>query len=86
MKQTNKDIINLRIRDLRLKHHLTQAEFAKRLSVEKMAISKWECGYSMPRLPMVRVICNTFSVSADWLLGITQEDEDVINQKGRKEL
>ena len=71
MKQTNKDIINLRIRDLRIKHHLTQAEFAKRLSVEKIAISKWECGYSMPRLPIVR---------------ITQEDEDVINQKGRKEL
>ena len=75
MKQTNKDIINLRIHDLRLKHHLSQAEFAKRISVEKPAISKWECGYSMPRLPMVRLICNTFDVSADWLLGITQEGQ-----------
>lgn len=76
MKQTNKDIINLRIHDLRIKQHLSQAEFAKRLSVEKMAISKWECGYSKPRLPMVRVICNTFGVSADWLLGLSREEQE----------
>ncbi len=71
MKKVTENVFGSRIRDLRRKQHLTQAEFAKRIFVVKSNVSRWERGYCMPSLATVKLICNTFDVSADWLLGTT---------------
>lgn len=36
------------IRSIRLRLHLTQAELALRLELDKQTISNWECGRSTP--------------------------------------
>ncbi len=38
--------IGQRIRELRSKHHLTQAAFAEKYHVSYQAVSKWENGVS----------------------------------------
>jgi len=38
------------IRKLRLSHRLSQAEFAEKLGVAPMTISRWELGKKRPRL------------------------------------
>ena len=70
----NACMVGLRIRGIRQKRHLTQAEFAKCISVVSPDVCKWERGYCLPCSESVIRICNTFDVSADWLLGITRAD------------
>ena len=45
----NKDIGQL-LKELRLKHGLTQAELAKRVNVTYQAVSRWEKGNNTPNL------------------------------------
>ena len=47
-----------------------QVEFAGQLSVTKQSVSNWENGNILPSIDMLIKICNTFSVSADYLLGL----------------
>ena len=76
MKQTNKNTVSLRILDLRRKHHLTQEEFAKRIFIHAVSVSQWERGLCAPSCELIILICNTFNVSADWLLGLKREERD----------
>lgn len=59
-----------RIKALRVSLGLNQVEFAAQLSVTKQSVSNWENGNILPSIDMLIKICNTFSVSADYLLGI----------------
>ena len=49
----------------------TQSEVAELLGIKQTAWSRYEKGIAMPGGEMIIHICNTFSVSADWLLGLT---------------
>ena len=59
-----------RIRELRHSLGINQVEFAKRLNVTKQFISNWENNNIMPAIDMLIRISKTFSVSADYLLGL----------------
>ena len=59
-----------RIKALRVSLGLNQVEFASQLSVTKQSVSNWENGNILPSIDMLIKICNTFSVSADYLLGL----------------
>ena len=61
--------IGSKIRDLRIQNNLTQDELAQRLSVTSQAVSRWECGVSLPDITMVPLIARTLFASADELLG-----------------
>lgn len=50
-----------------------QADVAKMLGIKQTAWSRYECGAAIPGAEMLLHICNTFSVSADWLLGLSDE-------------
>lgn len=65
------------IKELRVKHHLTQAEFAKRYHVTYQAVSKWENGKNMPDLALLKQICADFQMDiGDFLNGeITVKEE-----------
>lgn len=62
------DIGNV-IRDLRMKNNLTQEELAEKLSVTSQAVSRWECGLSLPDISMIPLISKVLFVSTDKLLG-----------------
>ena len=59
-----------RIKALRVSLGLNKVEFASQLSVTKQSVSNWENGNILPSIDMLIKICNTFSVSADYLLGL----------------
>ena len=59
-----------RIRELRHSLGINQVEFGKRLNVTKQCISSWENNNIMPSIDMLIRISKTFSVSADYLLGL----------------
>ena len=62
-----------RIRELRHSLGINQVEFGKRLNVTKQCISNWENNNIMPSIDMLIRISKTFSVSADYLLGLTDD-------------
>lgn len=59
-----------RIRELRHSLGINQVELGKRLNVTKQCISNWENNNIMPSIDMLIRISKTFSVSADYLLGL----------------
>jgi transcriptional regulator with XRE-family HTH domain len=62
-----------RIQQLRKGIGLSQEQLAEIIGVSRQAISKWETDQSSPDLDKIVLLCNTFSVSADELLG-TRDD------------
>lgn len=62
-------MLNIRIKELRTAHGLTQVEFAKKLSVSKQAVSNWENNNIQPSIDMLVKIADFFGVTTDYLLG-----------------
>ena len=58
-----------RLKELRKEQGLTQKEFAKLLNTTQENISKYELEYLDLNTDMIIQICKTFNVSADYLLG-----------------
>lgn len=69
-----------RIRELRHSLGINQVEFGKRLNVTKQCISNWENNNIMPSIDMLIRISKTFSVSADYLLGL--ENQQALDVSG----
>ncbi len=64
-------MFNERIKELRLSLGLNQIQFGRKLSVTKQCISNWENGNIQPSIDMLIKIATTFSVSTDYLLGLS---------------
>ena len=62
-------MLNIRIKELRVSHSLTQVELAEKLSVSKQAVSNWENNNIQPSIDMLLKIADYFGVSTDYLLG-----------------
>ncbi|MCC8136043.1 MAG: helix-turn-helix domain-containing protein [Ruminococcus sp.] len=62
-----------RIKELRNSLGINQVEFGRRLNVTKQCISNWENGNIQPSIDMLIKIAQTFSVSADYLLGLNDK-------------
>lgn len=62
------------IRELRLARNWTQAELARRLGITRNGVNAWEQGLSTPSLASVIELSKVFSVSSDYLLGLTELD------------
>jgi len=65
-------IISKRIKELRKEHGLSQIELAERCLVKQSCVSKWERGATLPDAEMIVRLTRIFSVSADFLLGISE--------------
>jgi transcriptional regulator with XRE-family HTH domain len=65
------------IRNLRKRHYLTQAEFAKKVGVTQGTVSQWEHGIISPNSNQLRSISEAFGVSIDSLVGKSTRDEYV---------
>ena len=51
----------------------TQTEIAKEIRVSKQCISDYKSGKSLPSLETLFLICRCLDVSADYLLGLSDE-------------
>lgn len=58
---------------LRTEHGLTQEQVADHLGITKAAVSKWECGQSMPDIALLPAIADLYSTTIDALFGRKEE-------------
>ena len=56
------------IAERRKKQNLTQAELAEKLCITDRAVSKWECGRSMPDSSIMLELCEVLEISVNELL------------------
>ena len=63
-----------RLKDLRRDKGLKQTEIAKILNISTTCYAGYEQGYREPNADMIIKICNYFEVSADFLLGMEDEN------------
>lgn len=63
-----------RLKELRLKLKLTQAQMAEQLNMHQQQYSRYESGKFEPPLKHIKNICKTFNVTTDWLLGMDLEE------------
>lgn len=59
-----------KIKALREARGWTQAELARRMGITRNGVNSWEQGLSTPSPACLVELAKTFSVSADYLLGI----------------
>ena len=59
-----------RIKILREKHSMTQAELARCLGVTRSGVNAWEMGISVPSTQYIVELALLFKVSTDYLLGL----------------
>jgi len=69
-----------RLRDIRKDHGDTQESLGKKLGFATPTVSKWEQGETEPGLETLKQICRMYEVSADYLLGLT-DDDPILAQK-----
>lgn len=63
-----KNIVAKNIAKIRLRHHITQMDLAKKLNYSDKAVSKWERGESMPDISVLVEIADMFQISLDDLV------------------
>jgi transcriptional regulator with XRE-family HTH domain len=74
-------ILGERLKELRTKRKLTQEELAKELVLGQYTISDWENERSNPDLESICYLARFFGVTTDYLLGISQEQGRLVNEK-----
>ena len=62
-----------KIAALRREHKLSQEALGEKLGLSRQAVSKWECGRSLPDIGLLPVIAECFSVSLDELFDYRPE-------------
>jgi transcriptional regulator with XRE-family HTH domain len=66
--------LHKKIKELRIEKKTSQKMLAKIMQVDQSTISSWEGGRRQPDYEMLRKLCLFFEVSADYLIGIENED------------
>ncbi len=59
-----------KIKMLREKKHITQAELAKQLGITRAGVNAWEMGISVPSTQYIVELAVFFGVSTDYLLEV----------------
>ena len=59
--------IGSNIKKLREERGITQAQLAERLGVSFQAVSKWECGTTVPDVGILPDVAELFGVTVDFL-------------------
>ncbi|SGZ09635.1 S24 family peptidase [Moritella viscosa] len=70
--------ISDRIKQLRTRNNMTQAQLAKKIGVTSVTVSKWELETAKPKSESAIRICKLFDVNIEWL-NYGGEDNRVFN-------
>ena len=65
-------MLDKRIRALRRGMGLSQVDLARLLGVTKQSVSNWENDNIQPSIEMLKKLAEVFSVSTDYLLGLSE--------------
>ena len=68
-----KTIVGKRLAILKKEYAMTNRQMEEDLGVCHQAVSFWLTKYVYPSAEMIIRICKTYDVSADWLLGLSEE-------------
>jgi len=74
----NNNLINIkekftqRLFDIRLDENLKQSEIAAKLETTQSNYSRWESGKKLMPLSKLNLLCNTFNLSMDYVIGISK--------------
>lgn len=69
-----------RLKELRKERNLTQEEISEICQVAKQTISNWENNVTQPPFDIVKRLAQYFGVTADYLLGLNQNDINRIDK------
>jgi Predicted transcriptional regulators len=69
-----------RLKSLRTKHNMTQAELGKKINVTKVSVSGYETGNRTPDTDTLQRIAEVFEVSVDYLLCRTDDPSPTSNE------
>lgn len=73
-------MLNIRLKELREAHSLTQTQLAEKLGVSKQSVSNWENDNIQPSIEMLIKMADLFAVSTDYLLD--RDDKKYIEVSG----
>ncbi len=66
------------LKELRIENSLTQKDLAVKLGITQDSISLWEKGKRIPDTQYLTKLCEIFNVSADYLLGRTDDLGNIV--------
>ena len=66
-------MLSERIKELRTAHGMSQVLLAEKAGISKQCVSNWENGYIQPSVDMLIKLSQLFSVSTDYILGLSDE-------------
>ena len=64
-------ILSERLKQLRIREGKNQDDFAESVEVAKQTYASYETGRAKPPLNTLRAIAETYGISVDWLLGLS---------------
>ena len=67
------EILAERLLELRTERKISQADLAKELGVSRGVVCYWETNQSKPTAPNLLKLAKFFNVSADYLIGLTND-------------
>ncbi len=83
---TNGEVLGKKLYELRKRNGLSQEELAERLGVSRQAVSKWECGESLPDTDNLITIAKMYAISLDELVGNTNTvNRDTVEDSSEEE-
>lgn len=68
------NLFAIRLRDFIKETGLSKRKFAEKAKVSAMSVSDWTTGKIQPNAESIYLICKAFNVSADYLLGLGDEN------------
>ena len=74
---TEHDIFATRLRTLMVERGETQDSLAEVIEKQRQTVGTYVTGQSMPKIDVLRKLVEYFNVSADWLLGFTDDRQQI---------
>ena len=74
---SDSDVFNLRIKQSRDKKGWSQAELARNAEITPAAVNQFEKGSRKPNMPILRKLAKVLDVSIDYLVGESDEENEV---------
>lgn len=63
-----------RLRELREKKKMTQAQVARKCNISKASVCSYENNIKIPSADVLRRLCGVYEVTADYVLGLTRRE------------
>lgn len=80
------ETLGTRLRKLRETKNLTQTELSELLGMKTYTtVSKWESNDNFPKGKDLKVLAEIFNVSSDYLLGLSEDKNIIVNNSSRND-